>query len=362
VTQPANGRRPINTIRWWWVLLAAALTALATWGATWWLLSVAGHSADLRVQAIKAGLTVAAGTGGAAALLLATRRQWLHERDQAHREETDAANQVHQVRLAAITELDAIERRITDLYTKAVDQLGSEKAPVRLGGLYALERLAQDNPNHRQTIVNVICAYLRMPYTLNGSDELKGTTPEPAARITYANARQELQVRLTAQRILAAHLKPDDENMSQVGTGHHKSGNFQFWNSISIDLTGATLISFDLQGCAIVSIDCSEATFAEGATFAQATFAADADFSEAKFYPNKRGIGDPAVDFSGVTFSGKADFGNARFTGTTYFRGAVFAGEAFLCGYFSHVDFAKSVFKKDAHLTASFAEEAFFTM
>ncbi|MDP9866447.1 hypothetical protein J2S55_005713 [Streptosporangium brasiliense] len=41
---------------------------------------------------------------------------------------------------------------------------------MRLAGLYALERLAQDNPGHRQTIVNVICAYLRMPYT----------PPEPA--------------------------------------------------------------------------------------------------------------------------------------------------------------------------------------
>jgi len=61
-------------------------------------------------------------------------------------------------------ERDAIEWRITDLYGKAVDQLGSDKAPVQLGGLYALERLAQDNPSHRKTVVDVICAYLRMPY------------------------------------------------------------------------------------------------------------------------------------------------------------------------------------------------------
>ncbi|MEU3767893.1 hypothetical protein AB0E55_22815 [Amycolatopsis keratiniphila] len=53
-----------------------------------------------------------------------------------------------------------------ELYTKAVEQLGSEKTPVQLGGLYALERLAQDNESQRQTIVSVICAYLRMPYQL----------------------------------------------------------------------------------------------------------------------------------------------------------------------------------------------------
>jgi len=40
------------------------------------------------------------------------------------------------------TTRDATERRITELYTKAADQLGSEKAPVRLAGLQALQRLA----------------------------------------------------------------------------------------------------------------------------------------------------------------------------------------------------------------------------
>ncbi|MEV5499747.1 hypothetical protein AB0M50_30540 [Nonomuraea fuscirosea] len=55
----------------------------------------------------------------------------------------------------------------SDRYGKAVEQLGSDPAPGRLGGLYALEQLAQDNrdPVLRQTVVDVICAYLRMPYT-----------------------------------------------------------------------------------------------------------------------------------------------------------------------------------------------------
>src|SRR6266702_3103719 len=70
VTQPTN-TRALRAIRWWWVLLAAIAIAAATWAATTWLLSVAGHNPSLRIQAIKVGLTVAAGTGGAAALLLA---------------------------------------------------------------------------------------------------------------------------------------------------------------------------------------------------------------------------------------------------------------------------------------------------
>jgi glycerol uptake facilitator-like aquaporin len=56
-------------------------------------------------------------------------------------------------------------QQVTDTYTKAVEQLGHDQAPVRLGAMYALERLAQDNPPRRQTIVDVLCAYLRMPFT-----------------------------------------------------------------------------------------------------------------------------------------------------------------------------------------------------
>jgi hypothetical protein len=63
------------------------------------------------------------------------------------------------------TDRDATERRITELYTKAADQLGSDQAPVRLASLYALERQAHSTVEHRQTILDVIWAYLRMPYT-----------------------------------------------------------------------------------------------------------------------------------------------------------------------------------------------------
>jgi len=62
------------------------------------------------------------------------------------------------------TEQDRTYER--ELYAKAVEQLGHEKAPVRLGALYSLERLAEDKPERRQIIVDVICAYLRMPFPI----------------------------------------------------------------------------------------------------------------------------------------------------------------------------------------------------
>ena len=329
-----------------------SLTALATWGATSWLLSVAGQSADLRVEAIKAGLTVAAGTGGAAALLLAARRQWLQERDQSHREETDAANQAHQQRLAAITELDATERRITDLYTKAVDQLGSEKAPVRLGGLYALERLAQDNPNHRQTIVNVICAYLRMPFAPVGVD-VRALSPSPY------NAREELQVRLTAQRILATHLNPladsqiesDEVSKETVNSGPLASNTRKFWDAISIDLSGAVLINLDFSGCTIDRMECREAQFLDSASFARTKFIHGANFAAAVFSHDDEDY--LVADFAGAIFDGNAVFDDATFAGVALFFCAKFNDEALLSAKFKQVDFEKARFRGWAWFAAA---------
>ncbi len=52
--------------------------------------------------------------------------------------------------------------QFTDRYTKAIDQLDDKKAlAVRLGGLYALERIARDSPADRATIAEVLCAYAR---------------------------------------------------------------------------------------------------------------------------------------------------------------------------------------------------------
>ena len=145
---------------------------------------------------------VVIGTGGAVALLLTARWQRYTELALVH------------------TDRDATERRITELYTKAADQLGSKKAPVRLAGLHALERLAQNTPEQRQTIMDVICAYLRMPYT--PPEEQAPAEDAPAeAHARYENRRQEQQVRLT----IAA------------------------WPGIRLDLTGAFLLEFSLEKC-----------------------------------------------------------------------------------------------------------------
>jgi hypothetical protein len=53
------------------------------------------------------------------------------------------------------------EAQINDRFTRAIDQLGSDELDIRLGGLYALQRIAQDSGPDRRTIAQVLAAYIR---------------------------------------------------------------------------------------------------------------------------------------------------------------------------------------------------------
>jgi hypothetical protein len=46
-------------------------------------------------------------------------------------------------------------------FTRAIDQLGHAQLDVRLGGIYALERIARDSPTDRATIGEVLTAFVR---------------------------------------------------------------------------------------------------------------------------------------------------------------------------------------------------------
>jgi hypothetical protein len=53
------------------------------------------------------------------------------------------------------------EGQVTDRYTKAIEQLGSDKLDVRIGGIYALERVAHDSGRDHPTVIEVLCAFIR---------------------------------------------------------------------------------------------------------------------------------------------------------------------------------------------------------
>jgi hypothetical protein len=267
------------------LLWGAGLLLLAGLSATLLLTLLGGGRPEdaARLDALKTAANIVVGTGGAAALLLAARRQRSAELDLVQKDH------------------DATERRVTEIYSKAADQLGSDKAPVRLAGLYSLERLAGGYAPHRQTIVNVLCAYLRMPFQHQAEPARGGTgekTDEEVAEKAAENA-EELQVRKTAQRILLLHLRPGSAEQPNEG----------FWPDIDLDLSGATLVGLTLTHCSIRSILCFGTQFCELTSFRGTEFRTKADFNKARF--------DGRVDFRGAVFGGDRDS----------FNGALFAAQ-----------------------------------
>src|SRR5712691_9263825 len=53
------------------------------------------------------------------------------------------------------------EGQITERFTRAIDQLGSDKLDVRLGGIYALERIAKDSRQDHEPIMEVLATFVR---------------------------------------------------------------------------------------------------------------------------------------------------------------------------------------------------------
>jgi hypothetical protein len=51
--------------------------------------------------------------------------------------------------------------QITDRFTKAIGQLGAENLAVRLGGIYALERIARDSESDHWAVMEVLTAFVR---------------------------------------------------------------------------------------------------------------------------------------------------------------------------------------------------------
>ena len=53
------------------------------------------------------------------------------------------------------------EGQITERFTRSVDQLGSKELEIRLGGIYALERIANESEKDYWPIMEILTAYIR---------------------------------------------------------------------------------------------------------------------------------------------------------------------------------------------------------
>ena len=67
--------------------------------------------------------------------------------------------------------------QLTDRLTKSVDQLGNDRREVRLGGIYALNQVA-DSPQYTRAVAEVLLAYLKTA-SLNSGTQANGSATSP---------------------------------------------------------------------------------------------------------------------------------------------------------------------------------------
>jgi hypothetical protein len=86
------------------------------------------------------------------------------------------------------------EGQITDRFTKAINQLGEtgpEKLAIRLGGIYAPERIARDSERDHWPIMEILTAYVRehAPWKAEGQHSQPKLAPDIQAILTVLGRR-----------------------------------------------------------------------------------------------------------------------------------------------------------------------------
>lgn len=132
------------------------------------------------------------------------------------------------------------EGQITDRFTKAIDHLGSSQLEIRLGGIYALERIARDSEKDHWPIMEVLTTYVRVHAAVKTTDidqsDFDGAVPQLApdiqAILTVIGRRERMFEKGKAERLnlsntdlRAAHLEEthlEDVDLSNA----HRPGRY----------------------------------------------------------------------------------------------------------------------------------------
>ena len=250
------------------------------------------------------------------------------------------------------------ERR--ERYTKAVEQLGDEKAPVRMGGVYTLvglvdEWLEEENLSEServkegQVIINNLCAYIRSPFTLASHyDEPSQDTPTSEG--TYKDREQEFYAEkaiLDSEADVRLGIIKEIHNRLQ-GTEEILWGT---WSSFEYNFSGSTFF---------YPVDLSSSYYLKSVNFSGSTYQNTADFSGST-YQNTASFGGSVyqswayfggsvyqdwVNFGGSVYQGLAEFQDSTYKGWANFGGSTYKAETKFNDslYGSSVDFSNSTY------------------
>ena len=312
-------------------------------------------------------------TGGLIALIALgeTRRKNDNDREAAENlrahQENMLIQQKEQFEANSFKERKA-ERR--ERYTKAIEQLGDEKAPVRMGGVYTLVGLVdewleeksiekyEDRLKEGQVIINNLCAYIRSPFTLaTRYNELDKDNPTSDG--VYKDNRQEVytdKAEFKAEADVRLGIIKEIHNRLQ-GPEINTPG---AWSDFEYDFSGSIFFySVDLTNSYYTKyVNFSGATYQGRANFRGSTYQGEANFSDS-IYQGEANFTDSTyqalTDFRCSTYQALADFRRstyqalADFSDSTYQALADFSDST----YQALADFRRSTYKSWANFSDS---------
>ena len=138
--------------------------------------------------------------------------------------------------------------QVTDRYAKAIEQLGSEKLDVRIGGICALERIARDSPADHPAVMEMLAAFIRE------RSHGQWPPPDPGGRARERSLRPDVQAALTVvgRRLTERDIGPVDLARADL-TGANLGG---------ARLTGANLGGSYLTGAELTEAGLAHAVLA----------------------------------------------------------------------------------------------------
>lgn len=147
--------------RWLLILLALFMMAAGIWHALTWYL--APTTFQEKKDLVQSFAQLMGGTILFFGLIFTWRNIRATERNIKNTQETTLRN----------LEI-AQEGQVTQRFSKAIEQLGSDRLEIRLGGIYALERIAKESEKDLWPIVEILTAFVRENAPRSESEPTEG--------------------------------------------------------------------------------------------------------------------------------------------------------------------------------------------
>jgi uncharacterized protein YjbI with pentapeptide repeats len=173
------------------------------------------------------------------------------------------------------------QMEVANRYIRAVKQLGSDKLVVRIGGIYALQRVARDSPGDQPAVIALLAAYVR-----EHSHEQRSELPSRGSALGSRGLVPRPDVQAAVSVIGDPELQHDKGQVdladADLSGADLRTARLACALLTNADLTGADLTGADLTGATLSNAILS------GANLSHVTLAG-ADLTDAKLAPANLG-------------------------------------------------------------------------